>query len=242
MALTKAKGNMYPWVTHTHTCMGGECPHKCVYCYVDGFRGRAEKYQGPLRLIENELKVHYGSGKTIFIEHCNDLFAGAVPNEFIIRILLHCQEYPQNTYVFQTKNPARYREFIPYFPRESIFGTTIETNRTQTTEPSICHISNAPTPWARYMELKTLLAVLLRCEFIHSRTFVTIEPVLDFDVDELARWIVELCPTFFNLGADSKHHNLPEPSQAKIGELVSALKEAGIEVRLKENLKRLFPW
>ena len=31
------------------------------------------KYKGPLRLIEKELAVNYGTGKTIFIEHCNDL-------------------------------------------------------------------------------------------------------------------------------------------------------------------------
>lgn len=34
MALTKSKGNMYPWVTHTHTHLRGECPHGCRYCYV----------------------------------------------------------------------------------------------------------------------------------------------------------------------------------------------------------------
>ena len=34
MGLTKSKGNMYPWVTHTHANLGGECPHKCRYCIL----------------------------------------------------------------------------------------------------------------------------------------------------------------------------------------------------------------
>lgn len=31
MSLKKSTGNMYPWVTHTHTHLGGECSHKCVF-------------------------------------------------------------------------------------------------------------------------------------------------------------------------------------------------------------------
>lgn len=231
MSLTKAKGNMYPWVTHTHTHLGGECPHKCIYCYVNGFRGRAKKYQGELRLIEDEFKVNYGTGKTIFIEHCNDLFAAAVPDDFIVRILEHCREWPSNTYVFQTKNPSRYRAFLNIFPPNTIFGTTVETNR------EIPNISNAPAPITRLLDMIALKC--MRWKVPTPRIFITIEPVLDFDVDMLALIISKIEPEFLNLGADSKHHNLPEPSQAKIGELVLALKEAGIEIREKHNLQRL---
>ena len=62
---------------------------------------------------------------------------------------------------------------------------------------------------------------------------------LDFDVDILANWIAQIKPEFLNLGADSKHHNLPEPTAEKIHALVAKLKEYGIELREKHNLKRL---
>jgi len=76
MPLQKSKGNMYPWVSNCHSHLGGECEHHCVYCYVEHSKfGRPEKYKGILRLIEEEFSVKYGSGKTIFMEHCNDLFA-----------------------------------------------------------------------------------------------------------------------------------------------------------------------
>jgi len=79
MSLKKSNGNMYPWVTHTHSHLGGECPHACTYCYVDNPRfGRPAKYTGPIRLLEDEFKVNYGTGRTIFVENCNDLFAAAV--------------------------------------------------------------------------------------------------------------------------------------------------------------------
>jgi hypothetical protein len=80
---------------------------------------------------------------------------------------------------------------------------------------------------------------MLAMEKIQGRKFITIEPVMDFDVDVLASWIDRIRPEFLNLGADSKNHNLPEPTIDKINALVTKLKEYGIEVREKHNLQRL---
>jgi DNA repair photolyase len=226
MALKKSTGNMYPWVSHTHAHLGGECPHKCSYCYVDNPRfGRPAKYQGELRLIEDEFKVKYGSGRTIFIENCNDLFADGVPEEFVTRILNHCKEYPENTYVFQTKNPDNYLQWMNSMPKSFILGCTIETNR------DIPNISKAPKPVDRARAMTCLT----------GRKFITIEPVLMFDVDILADWIRRINPEFLNLGADSKGHGLLEPTVADIMALVAKLKEYGIELREKHNLARLKP-
>lgn len=227
MPLKKSTGNMYPWVTHTHSHLGGECPHKCVYCYVDNPRfGRPARYQGELRLIEDEFKVNYGSGKTIFIENCNDMFAREVPEYMIDAILDHCRLWPDNRYVFQSKNPHRMAHYSnkPFcFPNNFICGTTIETNRRMDA------ISKAPKPESRVYGMTMINAPL----------FLTIEPVLDFDVDELASMIATVNPDFLNLGADSKGHGLPEPAIDKIHALVNKLREYGIELREKHNLKRL---
>ena len=216
---------MYPWVSHTHSHLGGECPHRCSYCYVDAFRMRSAKYQGPLRLIEKELEVIYGKGKTIFIENCNDLFAESIPLSMSERIIAHCIKYPGNTYVFQTKNPARYRE-IRAFPENTIFGCTIESNR------HYPHISHAPQPSERFEVMELL-------RYLDYRTFVTIEPILGFDVDVLASWIIRIRPEFVNIGADSKGRKLPEPPYEKVLALIDILKRYGIEVREKRNLDRL---
>jgi len=222
--IKKSVGNMYPWVTHTHCHLGGECPHKCVYCYVDHFPfGRPAKYQGPLRITEKELSVKYGSGKTIFIENCNDLFAEAVPYEFISKIISHCCEHPMNTYVFQTKNPKRFECFIRDLPGERILGTTIETNR------HYLGWSSAPDPIERARAMN----------MIQARKFITIEPIMNFDVDILTSWIDLIRPEFVNIGADSKGHNLPEPSADKVSSLIKNLKGCGIEIREKHNLHRL---
>ena len=224
MALKKSKGNMYDWVTHTHSHLAGECPHKCSYCYVQRNRfGVSPRYKGESRLIETELDVDYGSGKTIFIEHMNDMFAASIPVNWIYSILRHCNKYPNNCYVFQTKNLERAHWFLASFPPKFMMGTTIESNY-------IYRGTQAPPPEERY---KGML------KFKGQKTFVTIEPIMDFD-RVLSSWIISIKPSFVNIGADSKGCGLVEPSPEKILRLIEKLNENEITIRRKTNLKRLF--
>jgi DNA repair photolyase len=226
MPLKRPIGNMYEWVTHMHTMLGGECPHKCPYCYVGRSRfGRPEKYTGPLRLLEEEMTVSYGQGKVIFINHMNDMFANEVPVEWITSMLSHCTAYPENTYIYQTKNPLRALNFMAHFPKRSVIGTTIETNLPIHPGP--------PGPiWWRYRGIKKFAE--------HGyETFVTIEPIMDCDVDILSAWIVDINPKFVNIGADSKASGLQEPGPEKIEQLIRAITGAGIEIRKKNNLERI---
>lgn len=228
MALIKSKGNMYPWVTHMHSHLGGECPHKCSYCYVQKNRfGVPAKYQGELRLIESELLVNYGSGKTILLEHMNDLFAGGVPNKLINAVLVHCSMFSGNTYVFQTKNPKRLLDF-DFSPINSIIGTTIETTA------NISMFSKAPIPAERWRDFKRAIDVIRPL-----KAFVTIEPIMRFNLMELTAWMMAIQPDFVNIGADSKGCNLPEPTGDEVRALIEAIKAQGIEIKVKHNLNRL---
>ncbi len=233
MPLTKAKGNMYPWVTHTHTHLAGECPHKCRYCYVQAIEQRfgTGRYMGELRFVDDELDVRYGMDRTIFVEHCNDLWAEAVPAEWIMCVLRHCNEWPQNEYVFQSKNPGRFTKWLHQMPTHRLLGCTIET----TDEEIAAAVSDAPPPWQRRHDIGYLRSLQ------HERVFVTIEPILDGDMQLLAEWLSLIAPEFVNIGADSKATDLPEPPAEKVLELITGLKAAGIEIRRKRNLGRLLP-
>ena len=229
MGLVKSKGNMYDFVSHMHSSLGGECPHKCSYCYVKKNRfGIPEKYKGELRLIEKELTVNYGKDKIIFIEHMNDMFADGVPTEFISKILSHCYKYPDNKYVFQTKNPFNAFTFISWMPvkEKMIIGTTIESNRDYLSEV------NAPSKHGRFTGIR-----LFSDEGYEN--FITIEPVMDFDVEPFVKMIVDAKPTFINIGADSKGCNLPEPSKEKVLQLIQMLQDNKITIRKKSNLERI---
>ena len=243
MSLSKSKGHMYDWCSHMHTHIGGLCPHQCIYCSTAaiGRRFKIKKYTGKLRLIEKELTVNYRTPgilsyakemgleePTIFIEHCTDLFAEKIPFDWITSVLLHCNQYPENLYVFQTKNPARMVDFVSLMPPKRILGCTIET----TSEHTVSSISKAPSPLSRrdaMMELRQK----------GERMFITIEPILDGSMRTLARWCHMVSPEFVNIGADSKGGGLKEPSASQVRLLISSLQHFGVEIRAKNNLDRI---
>jgi len=214
--LNKQKGNMYPWVTHTWNVIKGECPHSCSYCYCKRW-GK----QAPLHFDEKELKTDLGSGNFIFVGSSCDMWAEAIPDLWINRMLLHCYDY-DNRYLFQSKNPAKFEGWK--FPDDIILGTTIESNR------NFDGISHAPKLWERMMAMEEL----------RYPKMVSIEPILDFDVDVFVQWIRRIKPEFVSIGADSKGHNLPEPSPEKVAALIQELSKI-TEVKSKVNLKRLMP-
>lgn len=215
---------MYSFVDITRNYIGGQCQHFCKYCFVndikDKFPNVKARYTGEIRLLEKELKKNEGSGKVIFVQDMSDLFAENIPKEFILAILKHLKEYPDNTYLFQSKNPKRMLEFDGLFPERSIFGTTIETNNYQLLK----EYSNAPLVRTDISKFK--------------RKFVTLEPIMQFDIKNFVWLLKSIKPDFVNIGADSKNHNLPEPSKEEITVLITELKKF-TQVNLKDNLKRL---
>jgi hypothetical protein len=70
---------------------------------------------------------------------------------------------------------------------------------------------------------------------MYLRTYITIEPIMDFDMGEMLSWIDKIQPEFVYIGynsRDSAKKHLPEPSLAKTEALISVLEKI-TEVRLK---------
>ena len=230
MKLKESNGNMYNWVTHTHWHIGGECPHKCVYCYENRGGKRAPDLCGPLKLNEESFAVHMGEGKKIFIDHRNDLFCKEMPSKWISRVLAHCETFPDNQYIFQTKNPSRYFEFHQRFERMNcLLGCTIETNRDLPND-----FTTAPQPSTRARQMETLTG-----HFRSLTTFITIEPLVQFDLDKFLQMLVLISPNFIKVGMDSKKNNLSEPTVAEVEALLFGINKMGVEMREKHNLTRL---
>jgi len=219
MPLNTSKGNMYDFITHTWNTVKGKCEHDCFYCYMKKF-----KNQRACRFDEKELKTDLGSGNFIFVGSSNDLFANSNPVNWIDETLLHCAQF-DNDYLFQSKNPARIQEMTNYLPSKSVICTTIETNRFY---PEI--MNNSPKPLERAMAMNDLSTVM--------KTFVTIEPIMDFDIAEMLDLIYRCRPTQVNIGADSCGYNLPEPSKIKLLSLIEELKKF-TTIHRKTNLARL---
>lgn len=241
MPLNKPSGNFYMWAWSWNP-LAGRCLHGCKYCYVTKkickmlLRIGNKKYIGEPRLEEKELRtrlVKPNDGKLIFVEACGDLFQKAVSDDIILAVLEYCNAFPDNEYLFQSKNPGRFFEFLDDFPPNFILGTTIETNRhislTIDPLPEWCQ----PPP-SRYQRMLSIAQ--LRIE--GYETMISIEPIVDFDLEPFIAMINTANPRFVSIGADSQNCNLPEPNHRKLYVFIKELEKI-TNVRLKKNLKRI---
>ena len=226
MPLNKSTGNMYDFITHTWNTIKGECPHGCSYCYMKRW-GK----QPPLHFDEKELKTDLGKGNVIFVGSSCDMFAENIPFDYVYKTMEHCKKYPENEYFLQTKNTEKLAMFFQmlygYFYLEYFsVCTTLETNRTY---PEI--MNNSPSIIARALNFVKIPT---------KYKYITIEPIMDFDLKEFIEMIKTCNPRQVNIGADSnpKRNNLPEPPKEKIIELIAEL-ETFTKVVKKKNLQRL---
>lgn len=223
--MNRAKGNMSYWVDYTWNPIRG-CQYDCSYCYLKSIPG----FDFTPRLVQKELNVKHPEHSIIFVGSTADMFGDFVPSDWIKEVLDKCIGY-NNVYIFQSKNPKRFSEFVDYFRYNKdyetipIVGTTIETNREY-------NISNAPSVIERSERMNHLPHVFRR-DVIYR--FVSIEPIMDFDIGELVNLVLDCHPSWVNIGADSKNHKLPKPDRLKVEKLIVAL-ERYVEVRLKSNI------
>jgi DNA repair photolyase len=187
------------------------------------------------RTFEPQLREHYfkdkmpDDGSWIFVGSMGDILCWGVPDEWLVMLIdfiRNCKA--DNKFLIQSKNPQRLFNFI-YELREIsdkiVMGTTVETNRDTPW-------SKAPRTEERYYTLKTL----------HKwgfDTFLSLEPLADFDVDVLYSWIKDINPVAVEIGLENYTNYTIKPSEEKINELLFYLNEANITVVLKDNLSHL---
>lgn len=225
MAINQTKGNMYKFITHTWNPIKGKCSHNCSYCYMKKF-GRE---LSSLKIVDSELRSKLGNGNFIFVGSGTDMFAKDVPKEWIDRVLDYCAKF-NNKYLFQSKNPQRILEFIdhPVF-KQSVVCTTIETNRFYNEV-----MNNAPKPEDRASAMEKIAA-------LGVETYVTIEPIIDFDLKELVDLIKKCKPSQIALGQNSwRQVRLEEPNVEKICHLIDELLKL-TKVVIKDNIKKSIP-
>jgi len=163
----------------------------------------------------------YGTGDITFYE--------PTPVRTTFEIIDQHKPRMDKTYYFQSKNPHCFNRYMDWFKRRTdkvILLTTLETNR----DKDYHRISKAPLPSIRFMDFY---------ELDYPRKVVTIEPVLDFDLEEFSDRIFQLHEQgsleYVWFGFDSKNCGLPEPSIEKAQKFVDILQDNGIEVRLKTS-------
>ncbi|RLI84558.1 hypothetical protein DRP07_00625 [Archaeoglobales archaeon] len=222
--MTKSK--MYENVKTWNPFVG--CKHDCVYC-KPSFQRQAKRRKKWCELCYNfephfhpERLERVPNAKTIFACAYGDIvFARSHEIEQIFKVV---GKHKNKTFLFQSKDPECFGLYLieGLVPENVILGTTIETNYSEEYE----EISQAPPPYERY-EFMYELRVLY-----NARTFVTIEPILEFNLNVMVDWIKDIQPEFIYIGYDNHNCKLPEPPLEKTLKLIEEL-EKFTEVRLK---------
>lgn len=202
------------------------CGHNCSYCYARDIAKRQKHrcwkcYKFIPHLHLDRVQKKFKQGETVFVCSMGDISFATM--DTFTGILDVISNQPKTTFYIQSKDPIYFSDYLKRFGcsigDNVVLGTTIETNRNTT------KYSNAPIPTYRYEAMKA----------INHRKYVTIEPIMNFDMDEMVQWIEEIKPEFVYIGynsRDSANKHLPEPSLAKTEALIAALGKI-TEVRLK---------
>jgi len=225
MSLNKAKGNMYGDITHTWNPLSGKCPHGCHYCSTQKFYypSLIAKYSGMPRIDEKAINDDLGKGRKIFVCAQTDLMADGVSTKITDRIINRCLVFNENEYQIQTKNPKNIFLYYSDLPKNFIIGTTIETNR------YYAEMGLAPDTTNRASSMS----------LINNRKYVTVEPIMDFDLWNMTLLILNCKPEKVYIGANTfKGIKLTEPSKDKILELILNLEKETTVIQ-KTNLSRL---
>ena len=150
---------MFNIVTETWNPVSG-CLYECNYCWARELAltklKNSQRYSKGFKpsLNETEFKKTFGKGDLIFVSDMGDLFGAFIPKEWIQKVLEHISNFPEATFLFMTKNPKRYFDFLSEIPTNTILGATIETNIDEIAQTD--KISKAPSQSERYKAMKTL--------------------------------------------------------------------------------------
>lgn len=224
-------GRMYPgW--HRWNVIAG-CLHDCSYCYMKSMSKRTGKdmmkpvFRNGENGTKNYLKDNLGSGRKIFVCSSGDMWGEWVEWEDIAGVLEKCGAH-ENTYMFLTKNPARYlRWTYRLCGLNCVLGVTIES------DIATRGVGIVPDVLTRLERLRTVRVMYPSDQAI----MVSIEPVKKFTVG-FAERLREVTPDIVYVGVDSGNNGLPEPTADELQGLIDELRTF-TDVRLKAGIERI---
>ncbi|MBA7490017.1 hypothetical protein ES702_00551 [subsurface metagenome] len=225
---------MYPETQTWNRSVG--CLYDCVYCEPsfkrqlkrvarsigceDCYRYKPHDHPERSRIPSSLIVFVYGTGDITFYKPTSVRTTFDIIDKHRPRM--------KKIYYFQSKNPVCFNQYLPWFKAHQdtvILLTTLETNR----DAGYREISKAPLPTVRFKDFY---------ELDYPRKVLTIEPVLDFDLDEFVDMVLQLHEQgsleYVWFGFDSKNCGLSEPSIEKAQRFVDILQSHGVEVRGKK--------
>jgi hypothetical protein len=222
---------MFGFVSLTWNPIVG-CLHNCVYCWARRQARRLKARCDKCGRFEphfhySRLNKEFKPETLVFVCDMSDLFGWWTKDHWIKSVLNHIRKFPATMFFLETKNPGRINDFLDMIPKNVILSTTIETSY-----PSGNYI---PAPFSHlYIWNYNIISrapdpVLRASQFVEIEwpyKHVSIEPILDFDMEDMIAIIEKIKPSWgVSIGYDNYGHRLPEPPLAKTKQLIRELEK-----------------
>lgn len=177
--------------------------------------------------------------RNIFVCSMADLFGDWVPDEWIDAVISSTQSALQHRYLFLTKNPTRYDDWLERFEEgrakgiEEVancwFGASASTNK------ELDRANESRALWLSIEPIRERIAT-------DENQFMEVDPYIGYE-QKRWEWVVIGAET-----GNSKHKIVPK--REWVEEIVKVCKEYGTPVFMKESLRELmgadfrqeFPW
>ena len=220
---------MFPFISKTWNPVKG-CLYGCVYCWARSFaEGRLRAWGGRYSdgfkpaLIEEELDRRFRKNDFVFVADMGDLFGEWVPDDWIMKVFECIRRSPEARFLLLTKNPDRYGRIFGDVPDNCVLGATVESNR------DYDHVSKAPLMSSRLEAMKRLR---LQTD---KELFISVEPIMDFDLMKFVRDLEEIKPCMVAVGYDNYGHDLIEPELEKTEKFIEKL--GGFTEAVRKSLR-----
>ncbi|MEM2921964.1 MAG: DUF5131 family protein [Candidatus Bathyarchaeia archaeon] len=187
-----------PVVGCKHSCYRNGCWASILARKMSHVKRYRNGFHSP-KLVREELNKRFQKDTIVFVTSMGDLWGEFIPSSWIQEVLFATRRSPDAIFFFETKNPARYREFLDIMPERAILSSTIETNRDYA-------LSKAPPVAQRAEAMKSLP---------WPRKHISIEPIVDFDSEIFLSWIHDIRPIVVSIGYDNYGNKLIEPPLEK---------------------------
>ena len=210
------------WCDYTINPVKGLCPMACPYCYARAMYKRF-KWNPEIR-FEPEwavpIKLNRYNPSRIFVGSTIELFGDWVKDEWMREIFEFTQWYPENTFIFLTKQPQNLIKFSP-FPDNCWVGVSATS----------MILASAACAWLSRIEAKV--------------KYLSIEPLLEWEgrlSDGRLGWQGNYHDiNWVIIGQQTPIKTTTTPKLAWVQEILSAADKANIPVFLKDNLDALMP-
>jgi hypothetical protein len=230
----KVKSRMYEETATWNPFVG--CGYDCSYCkpsfQENHYYVMQHKKCGFYKPHTHEERLYLKKiphEKTIFV--CGDSDISFCKPEYLKRIIdvMNADKRKDRIWFMQSKNPKCFQGILPILRKNTILLTTLETNR----DIDYDKISKAPPPSKRIVDFANL---------DWANKIITVEPILDFDMDIFVEGILNIRPLAVFIGYNSHPDKVAmnEPDMEKTLELIVHLKVNHIRVLTKELRKMAY--